>query len=75
MSAIKKIEKPGDAAADKKGGGRGKGYVCGSEEHLAHKHCGLCRSLRHRTRDCEEQRADKGAILVKMNLSANSEVG
>ena len=75
LSAIKEFEKLGDAAADKMSGSRGKGYVCGSEEHFAHKHFGLCRSLRHRTRDCEEQRADKGAILVKMNLSANSEVG
>ena len=44
-SAKKKIEKPGDAASGKKGGGRGKCYVCGSEEHLVQKHCGLCRSL------------------------------
>ena len=35
----------------------------GSEEHFAHKHCGLCRSLEHRTRDCEERGAEKGAIL------------
>ena len=34
MSAKKKIETSGDALADKKGGGRGKCYVCGSEEHL-----------------------------------------
>ena len=35
-SAKKKTEKLGDAPADQKGGGRGKGYVCGSEEHFAH---------------------------------------
>ena len=44
-SVKKKIEKLEDAPADKKGGGRGKCYVCGSEKHFAHKHCGLCRSL------------------------------
>ena len=52
-SAKKKIEKQGDAAADKKSGGRGKCYVCGSEEHFVHKHCGLCRRVEHRTHDCE----------------------
>ena len=46
-SAKKEIERSGDAAADKKGGGRGKCYVCGSEEYFAHKLCGLCRSLEH----------------------------
>ena len=40
-----------------------------------HKCCGLCRSLEHRTRDCEEERAEKGAILAKINVSANAEVG
>ena len=70
-----KIEKLGNAAADKKGGGRGKCYVCGSEENFAHKHCSLCRSLEHRTSDCEGRRADKGAMLAKMNVPANSEVG
>ena len=74
-SAKKNIEKSRDAAADKKGGGRGKCYVCGSKEHFAHKHCGLCRSLEHRTHDYEERRAEKGAMLAKMNVSANSEVG
>ena len=29
-------------------------YVCGSEEHPTHKHCGLCKSLEHRARECEE---------------------
>ena len=37
-SAKKKMEKSGDAPADKKGGGRGKCYVCGSEERFTHKH-------------------------------------
>ena len=63
------------ATADKKGGGRGKCYVCGSEEHFALKHCGLCRSLEHRTCDGEEHGAEKGAMLAKMNVSANSEEG
>ena len=47
-SSAKKIEKSEDAAADKKGGGRGKYHVCGSEEHFAYKHRGLCRSLDER---------------------------
>ena len=64
-----------DATADKKGGGRGKCYTCGSKEHFAHKHWGLCRSLEHRTRDCEQQGVEKGAILAKINVPANSEVG
>ena len=51
-SAKKKMEKSKDAPANKKGGGRGKCYACGSEEHFAHKHCGLCRSLEHRNRGC-----------------------
>ena len=49
--SAKKIEKSGDASPDKKSGGRGKLYVCGSEDPFSHKHCGLCRSLKHRTRD------------------------
>ena len=53
-SVIKNIKKAGDAAVDKKDGGRGKCYVCGSEEYFAHKYCGLCRSLEHRTHGCEE---------------------
>ena len=38
-SAKKKIEKSRDAPADTKGRGRRKCYVCGNEEHFAHKHC------------------------------------
>ena len=46
------------AADDKKeGSGSGRCYICGSEEYLAHRHCGLCKSLGHRTRDCEERGA------------------
>ena len=54
-SVKKNMEKSGVATADKKDGGRGKYYVCRSEEHLAHKRCGLCRSLEHRTHDCENE--------------------
>ena len=70
----KKIEKTGNVPADKKGGGRGKCYVCGSEEHFAHKYCGLCRSLEHRTCDRKERGAEKGAMLAKINVPANAEV-
>ena len=53
----------------------GKCYVCGCEEHLAHKHCGSCRSLEHRTRDCEERGAEKSAMPTKLNVPASAEVG
>ena len=49
-------------------------YICGSEEHLAHRHCGLCKSLEHRTRDCEERGAEKGAMLAKLTVPAVPEV-
>ena len=71
----RKSESSGDAAADKKGGGKGKCYVCGSEEHLAHKHCGLCKSLEHGTRECEERGAEKDTMLAKLVVPANYEVG
>ena len=74
-SATMKIKKTGDAAADKKNRGRGKCYVGESEEHFAHKQCGLCRSLEHRTRDREERGAEKGALLAQINMPANFEVG
>ena len=73
--SAKKIEKSGDAAADKKSGGRSKCHVRGSEEHFAHKHCGLCRCLEYRTPDCEERGVERGAMLVKMDVPANFEVG
>ena len=68
------MEISGDAPADKKGGGRGKCYVCGGQKHFAHKHCGLCRSLEHQTRDCVERGAEKRAMLAKINVPANAEV-
>ena len=37
-SAKKKMGNSRDIPADKKGGGWGKCYVCGSEKHFAHKH-------------------------------------
>ena len=48
--------------------------ICGSEERLAHRHCDLCKSLEHRTRDCEEPGAEKGAILAKLTVPAVPEV-
>ena len=69
------MEKSGDAPADKKGGGRGKCYVCRNEENFAHKHCGLCRSLEHWTCGYEERGAEKGAMLAKKNVPASAEVG
>ena len=45
-----------------------------SEEHLAQRHCGLCKSLEHRTRDCKELGAEKGAILAKLTVPAVPEV-
>ena len=74
-SVKKKIEKSGDAPADQKGRGRGNCYVCGSEEHFAHEHCGLCRSLKYQTHDCGERGVEKGAKLAEIYVPAKSEVG
>ena len=41
-----------------------------SEEHLGHRHCGLCKSLEHRTRDCEERGAEKGVMLANLTVPA-----
>ena len=70
----KKSEISGAADDKKKGGGSGRCYICGSEEYLARRHCGLCKSLEHRTRDCEERGAEKGAILAKLTVPAVPEV-
>ena len=43
-------------------------------EYLAHRHCGVCKSIEHRTRDGEERGAEKGAILAKMTVPAVPEV-
>ena len=72
--SAKKSEKSGAADDKKKGGGSGRCYICGNEEHLAHRHCGLCKSLEHRTRDCEERGAEKGAMLAKLTVPAVPEV-
>ena len=70
-----KTSENSEAADDKKkGGGSGRYYICGSEEHLAHRPCGLCKSLEHRTRDGEERRAEKGAMLTKLTVPAVPEV-
>ena len=73
-SAKKKSETSGAADDKKEGGGSGTCYICGSEEHLAHRHCGLCKSLGHRTRDCEERGAEKGTMLAKLTVPAAPEV-
>ena len=73
-SAKKKGEKFEPADDRKEGGGSGRRYICGSEEHLAHRHYGLCKSLEYQTRNCEERRAEKGAMLAKLTVSAVPEV-
>ena len=73
-SAKKMSEKSGAAGDKREGSGSGRCYICGSEEHLVHRHCGLCKSLEHRTRDCEERGAEKGAMLAKLTVPAVSEV-
>ena len=70
-SAKKKSENSG-AADDRKESGRC--YICGDEEHLAYRHCGLCKSLEHRTRDCEERGAEEGAMLAKLTVLVVPEV-
>ena len=72
--SAKNRENSGAADDKEKGGGSGRCYICGSEEHLAHRPCGLCKSLEHRTRDCEESGAEKGAMLAKLTVPAVSEV-
>ena len=72
--SAKKSEKSDAADDNKKGGGSGRYYICGSEENLAHRHCDLCKSLEHRTRDCEERGAEKGAMLAKPTVPAVPEV-
>ena len=49
--SAKNSEKPGAADDKKKSGGSGRCYIYGIEEHLTHRHCGLCKSLEHPTRD------------------------
>ena len=71
---MKKSEKSGATDDKKKGGGSGRCYICGSEGPLAHRHCGLCKSLEHQTRDCEERGAEKGAMLAKLTVPAVPEV-
>ena len=73
-SAKKKSENSGATNDRKEGGGSGRCYICGSEEHLAHRHCGLCKSLEHRTRDCEERGAEKGAMLARLTVPVIPEV-
>ena len=73
-SAKKKSEKSGAADDRKEGGGSGRCYICGSEEHLPHRHCGLCKSLEHRTRNCEERGAENSAMLAKLTVPAVPEV-
>ena len=72
--SAKKSEISGAAVDKKKGGVSGRCYICGSEDHFAHRHCGLCKSLEHRTRDCEKRGAEKGAILAKLTVPAVPEV-
>ena len=67
-SAKRKSEKSGATDDREEGGGSGRCYICGSEEHLAHRHCGLCKSLEHRTRDCEKRGAEKGAVLTTLTV-------
>ena len=70
----KKSETSGNAAAGKNDKYEGKCYVRGNEEHIAHKHCGLCKSVEHRTRKCEMRGAEEGPMLAKLNMPANSEM-
>ena len=72
--SAKKSEKSGAADDKKEGGGSGRCYIYGSEDHFAHRHCGLCKSLEHRTRDCEERGAEKGAMRAKLTVPAVPEV-
>ena len=50
-----------------------KRYVYGREEHFAHKRCSLCISMEYQICDSEGREAEKGAMLAKINMLANSE--
>ena len=66
--ARKRVKKKSGVADDKKkDGGSGRCYICGSEEHLVHRHCGLLKSLEHRRRDYEE-RGDVKGVQCWQNL-------
>ena len=67
-------KKSGVADDKKKDGGSGRCYICGSEEYLVHRHCGLLKSLEHWTRDYEERGDIKGAMLAKLTVPAVREV-
>ena len=69
-----KSEKAGAADDKKEGSGSSRSYICGSEEHFAHRHCGLCKSLEHWTPDREERGAKKDAMLAKLTVPAVPEV-
>ena len=73
-SAKKKSEKSGAGDDKNEDSGSGRCYICESEEHFAHRHCGLCKSLEHWTRDCEERGAEKDAMLAKLTVPAVPEV-
>ena len=73
-SAKKKSEQSKVADDKKEGSGSGKCYICGSGEHLAPRHCGLRKSLEHRTRDREERGAENRAMLAKLTELAVPEV-
>ena len=68
--STKESVKSGAADDKKKGGGSGSCYICGSEEHLVHRNCGLCKILEQLTRDREERGAEKGAMLAKLTVPA-----
>ena len=72
--SAKTSQKYGAADDKKKGGGSGRCYIYGSEEHLAHKHFGMCKSLEHQTRYCKERGAEKGVMLAKLTVPAIPEV-
>ena len=72
--SVKKSENSGAADGKKKGSGSGRCYISRSEEHLAHRNCGLCKSLEHRAQDCEKRGAEKGAMLAKLTVPAVPEV-
>ena len=75
LRSAKKNEKYGDVTADKEGGGKSKWYVYESPEHLVHKHYGLCKSREPQTHERRERGTEKDAMLTKLDVMANSEVG
>ena len=70
----KRVKNPELPTTGRRAGAAVGATSAGVRSTLPHRHCGLCKSLEHRTRDCEECGAEKGAMLAKLTVPAVPEV-